>query len=250
MGAPLVSIVTPVLNGARFLPECLRSVRAQSHAPLEHLVIDGGSSDGSCELAEAAGARVVSGRDRGMYDALRKGFELARGEILGWQNADDRYAHEEAVAWGVAHLQAHSEADLVWGRFRFIDALGEELRARPPGREPARQDAILRYNHIPPHATFVRAAALRGGDLLPDPRWQYAGDWEWFVRLHRGGLRFTHLPRVLADFRLHAASKTSTWRRREKLREWRAICRLHGLSFARLAWNELFWMPLVYRLTR
>lgn len=247
--APLVSIVTPVRNGARFLPDLLASVRAQTHTPLEHVVVDGGSTDGSLEmLAAAPGVRVVTGRDRGMYDALRKGFELTRGDVVAYQNADDRYAHPEAVAWAMEALDAHPEADLVWGDFRWIDERGAELPTRARRRPPARQDAILTHNYVPPHATFVRARAVRDDRLWPDPELQYAGDWEWYVRLHLRGRRFVHLARVLADFRVHAAAKTSTYTRRAKLREWRLICRRHGLSFTRLAWNELFWMPLVYRL--
>ncbi len=248
---PLVSIVTPVFNGARFLPDLLASVRAQSHEPIEHLVMDGGSTDGTLELLAAApGVRVVSGRDRGMYDALRQGLLLARGDILAYQNSDDRYAHPDAVAWAVAALEAHPEADLVWGDFRFVDARGAELTERARHRSPAGQDEILRHNYVPPHATFLRASALRDEGLWPDPELQYAGDWEWYLRLHLRGKRFLHLERVLADFRVHAGAKTSTFRRRAKLREWRLICRRHGLNFTRMAWNELLWMPLVYRLAR
>lgn len=248
---PLVSIVTPVLNGARFLPECLSSVRAQSYARVEHVVVDGGSTDGTLELLAAApGVRVVTGRDRGMYDALRRGFELAQGDVFAYQNADDRYAHADAVAWAVACLEAQPQTDLVWGDFRWIDARGEEILGRPRRRAPARQDAILRYNFVPPHATFLRARLVREEGLGPDPSFQYAGDWEWYVRLHRAGKRFTHLPRVLADFRLHAGAKTATFARRRLLAEWRRICRRHGLSVTRVVWNEMFWMPLVYRLNR
>jgi glycosyltransferase involved in cell wall biosynthesis len=246
---PLVSIVTPVLNGARFLPDCLESVRAQSHAPVEHIVVDGGSTDGTLDILRAApGVRLLQGRDRGLYDALRKGFDAARGEVLAYQNADDRYAHEHAVAWAVEALGAHPEADLVWGDFRWIDELGHERRDRPRRLAPRCQDEIRRWNFVPPHATFLRARLVRDEGLGPDPELTYAGDWEWYLRLHLRGKRFLHLERVLADFRLHGASKTSTVGLLAKAREWRLICRRHGLSFAIVAWNELLWMPLRHRL--
>lgn len=246
---PLVSIVTPVLNGARFLPECLASVRAQNYPRLEHVVVDGGSTDGTLELLAAApGIRWVTGRDCGMYDALRRGFELAQGDVFAYQNADDRYAHADAVAWAVEWLEAHPEADLAWGDFRWIDARGEELTRRARRVPPARQDDILRYNFVPPHAAFVRARVVRDEGLGPDPSFQYAGDWEWYVRLHRAGKRFTHLPRLLADFRLHAGAKTATFARRKLLGEWRRVCRRHGLSFASVLWHGMFWMPLRFRL--
>src|SRR5438270_8446386 len=92
MAAPLVSIVTPSLNQARFLGEAIESVRAQTYAPIEHIVVDGGSTDGTLEiLAEYDGLRSVSEPDRGQSHALNKGFTMAQGDVLGWLNADDTY---------------------------------------------------------------------------------------------------------------------------------------------------------------
>lgn len=252
MHAPpaLVSIVTPVLNGARYLPDCLASVRAQSHPRIEHIVVDGGSTDGTLALlATAPGVRVLTGSDRGMYDALRRGLQAAHGDVLAYQNADDRYADPQAVAAALAFLEQHPEVDLVHGDFRWIGANGEELHGRARRRAPPRDPrAIRRHNYVPPHATFVRARLLHERALWPDPELQYAGDWDWYVRLHLAGARFAYLPRVLADFRVHPEAKTATFRLGRKLSEWRLICRRHGLSFTRLAWSELFWMPLRYRL--
>jgi hypothetical protein len=184
-----------------------------------------------------------------MYDALQRGLQAAQGEVLAYQNADDRYADPQAVAAALELLMRRPEVDLVHGDFRWIGSDGQELtrRARRP-TPPRDQAAIRHHNFIPPHATFVRARLLRERGLWPAPELQYAGDWDWYVRLHLAGARFAHLPRVLADFRVHTQSKTATFRLSPKLREWRLICRRHGLSFARLAWAELFWMPLRYRL--
>ena len=100
----LVSIVTPSLNQSRYLREAIESVRAQTYAPIEHVVVDGGSTDGSLDiLRECDDVRWVSEPDRGQSHALNKGLALASGEILGWLNADDAY-ESEAVAAGVAEL--------------------------------------------------------------------------------------------------------------------------------------------------
>jgi len=244
---PLVSIVTPVLNGARFLAELLESVRLQDHPRVEHVVVDGGSTDGTLDLLRRApGVVWVSGPDRGMYDAVGRGFDLARGEILAYQNADDRYVVPGAVSAAVRHLGAHPEADVVYGDFRFIDEAGRALRRPAPGRDFSLA-ALRRYNFVPPHAAFVRRRVLEAG-YRPDPSLRYAGDWEWFLGMARAGKRFEHLPAVLAEFRLHPRAQTRTVPWRAKVAEWRRICARHQASLPLLLWYEGVWGPLRRRL--
>src|SRR5205823_10324133 len=101
----LVSIVTPSLDQAAYLREAIESVRAQTYVPVEHVVVDGGSTDSTLEiLREYDGLRWVSEPDRGQSHALNKGFAMARGDVLGWLNADDAY-EPDAVAGAVAALQ-------------------------------------------------------------------------------------------------------------------------------------------------
>lgn len=91
--SPLISIVTPCLNRAKYIEEAVESVLCQDYPRFEHIVVDGGSTDGTLEkLARYAHLRVVSEPDEGLYDALNKGIKLARGELIGWLNADDLYA--------------------------------------------------------------------------------------------------------------------------------------------------------------
>jgi glycosyltransferase involved in cell wall biosynthesis len=241
---PLVTIVTPVRNGARYLQQCLDSVRVQTH-PVEHVVVDGGSTDGTLEILQAApGVRWVSGADDGMYDAVNRGFRLSRGEILAYQNADDRYAGPDVVARVVEHFESHPELDIVFGDFRWIDADGAVDRSRPARRAPRDISALRSRNVVPPHATFLRARLVRDEGFWLDPTLRYAGDWEWFLRLYRAGKRFGHLDAILADFRVHAEAQTARVPLRQKLGEWRRICRQHEVGFARLCWNELLWQPL------
>ena len=125
---PLVSIVTPVLNGARFLSDNLESVRCQDYPHLEHIVVDGGSSDGTLDLLrKAPGIVWSSAPDRGMYDAINRGFRQARGQVVAYQNADDRYASRRDVSTAVEHLLERPELDLVYGAFRYVDQEGRPL---------------------------------------------------------------------------------------------------------------------------
>ena len=90
---PLVSILTPSFNQAAWLGDNLRSVACQTYPDIEHVVMDGGSTDGSVDILRAAGDSIVwrSEPDRGQSDAINKAFSLSHGEIIGWINSDDAY---------------------------------------------------------------------------------------------------------------------------------------------------------------
>jgi glycosyltransferase involved in cell wall biosynthesis len=246
---PLVSIITPVLNGARFLPDLLASVRAQDHPRLEHVVIDGGSTDGTLDLLEATPGLVwVTGRDRGLYDAINKGLRLAQGEVVTYQNADDRYASPEAVSSAVAFLCARPDVDVAYGGYRFIDEAGRPLRRgeiRPP---EFRLWLLKHHSFVPPHATFLRSRVVARDSMLIDPGFRFAGDWDWFLRLALAGRRFARLDRLVAEFRRHADTQTSRLPLDLKKAEFQRIARRGGGSYALLLWYELYWMPLKRRL--
>ena len=126
---PSITIVTPCLNAAATIEEALASVRAQDYPRLEHVVVDGGSSDGTLELLERAeGVRLVSEPDRGRADAVNKGVAMSTGEVIGWLNADDRYEAGALLAVGRA-LAADPSAMWATGYCRIIGGGGQEIRA-------------------------------------------------------------------------------------------------------------------------
>ncbi|MBI3159731.1 MAG: glycosyltransferase [Chloroflexi bacterium] len=207
MTSPLVSIVTPSYNQARFLEATIQSVLGQSYPNIEYIVIDGGSTDGSPDVIRRYADRLaywVSEPDGGQTDAINKGFARATGEILAWLNSDDTY-RPETVAEAAAFLQTHPEVGLVYGDADFIDEHGQVI-----GRFPAARTDLARlrrgYVHIPQQAAFWRAALWRQVGPL-DTSFTFAMDYDLWVRLARIS-QIRYHPRVWASFRLHGGSKT------------------------------------------
>lgn len=204
---PLVSIVTPSFNQARFLPETIQSVLGQDYPNLEYLIVDGGSTDGSLEVIRRYADRLawwVSETDQGQTDAINKGFGRARGEILAWLNSDDTYL-PHAVSEAVAFLRDHPEAGMVYGDANLVNENGQIV-----GRFPARQTDYHRlrrgYVHIPQQAAFFRASLWRQSGPL-DPTFYFAMDYDLWVRLARLA-PLCYYPSLWANFRLHGAGKS------------------------------------------
>lgn len=120
----LVSVLTPAYQAARYLQETLDSVKAQEYPELEYIVVDGGSTDGTVDiLREYPNVKWLSEPDRGQSDALNKAFALAKGEVIGWLNADDLY-EPGAVAPVAAYFAAHPAAMVVYGNCKVFDPDG------------------------------------------------------------------------------------------------------------------------------
>ncbi len=204
---PLVSIVTPSFNQARFLEATIQSVFSQNYPRIEYIIVDGGSTDGSLEIIKKYASRLtwwISEKDQGQTDALNKGFEHARGDILAWLNSDDTY-EPGAVAGAAKYLQMHREVGLVYGDANYIDENGRRL-----GRFPAAQTDLRRlrqgYVHIPQQASFFRGELWRTLGPL-DPSFYFAMDYDLWVRI-ASHAALKYLPETWANFRLHAAGKT------------------------------------------
>ncbi|MGA2491142.1 MAG: glycosyltransferase family 2 protein [Anaerolineales bacterium] len=205
--SPLVTIVTPSFNQARYLESTIRSVLDQDYSNFEYIIVDGGSTDGSVDIIRRYSDRLagwVSEKDRGQTDAINKGFARAKGEILAWLNSDDTY-EKNAIKEAVAFLQERPEVGLVYGNANFIDENGCII-----GRFPAAQTNYKRlrrgYVHIPQQAAFWRADLWqRVGPL--DPSFYFAMDYDLWVRL-AALAPMQYLPRLWANFRLHTEGKT------------------------------------------
>ena len=213
MPLPSITVITPTFNSAATLPETLGSVRSQSYAgALEHIVVDGGSTDDTLAQVRAAGLRYVSEPDRGLTHALNKGLAMARHEILGSLNSDDTYLPGALTAVGQA-FAATPGAEWVTGPCVIVDARGRETRtgiSRYKNCLLAHHSHALHlvHNYISAPSTFVRHSALDavGGY---DERFHYSADYDMWLRLGRRGDPVV-LDQPLATFRMAGDSLSLT----------------------------------------
>jgi glycosyltransferase involved in cell wall biosynthesis len=214
---PLVSIVTPSFNQARYIEATIQSVLSQDYPRLEYLIVDGGSSDGTVDIIKkytlesggaASGIHKVTGwlsePDQGQTDAINKGFGRARGEVLAWLNSDDTY-EPGAVSGAVRYLLDHPEVGMVYGDCNFINEAGRVI-----GKFGAAQTDYRRlrrgYVHIPQQTMFFRADLWKQVGPL-DPSFYFAMDYDLWTRLAtRTELKY--VPQTWANFRLHTTGKT------------------------------------------
>jgi len=224
---PLVSIVTPSFNQARFLDETIRSVLSQDYPNIEYIIIDGDSTDGSKEIIQKNADRLAfweSVPDNGQTDAINKGFARATGEILAWLNSDDILL-PGAVSSAVEELHVHPEVSMVYGNATLINAEGKKI-----GDFPVAQTDLKRlkrgYVHIPQQSSFFRADLWKKVGPL-DPTFYFAMDYDLWVRLGgtpKASQRMTVAGRrccgcitVMGGILFHLSSQSTTsenwWRR-------------------------------------
>ena len=206
-GKPLVSILTPSFEQGRFLRDCLDSVARQTYPAIEHVVVDGGSTDETLAVLAEAGAGVhwTSEPDRGQADAVNKAFARSTGEIVGWLNSDDGLFAVDSVERVVAAFGRHPDAGVVFGDVALVDEGGLIVR-HSRSRRPARGRLPFASPMSQP-ATFFRRSALGAGEPVLRVDLQRMLDYELWLRLRRRGARFVHLRVVLAVDRDHALRK-------------------------------------------
>lgn len=202
-----VSIITPSFNQAKYIEETILSVREQNYPHIEHIVIDGGSTDGTLDILRKYEDKLtwISEKDRGQADAINKGFRRATGDILGWVNSDDMYV-PGAIQAVVEHFQAHPEDSFIYGDAEALDESGKSYGIRTHVKQGGWKELVGELDFIVQPASFWRAALWQQcGEL--DEALHYTLDYEYWMRAAK---QFPphYVPVLLARERLYAAAKT------------------------------------------
>lgn len=205
---PLVSIVVPSYNQARYLEATLHSILSQSYPNIEVIVIDGGSKDGSVTILERYSKQLKyweSVPDNGQTHAINKGFSHASGEILAWLNSDDLLL-PDAVARAVACFASNDAVDVVYGDRVIID---EESWDIGVWRTWHAHNTVLEYADFIPQETlfWTRTIWNKVGASL-DEEFQFAMDWDLLLRFKAANANFQKIDAFQGAFRFHPEQKT------------------------------------------
>ncbi len=235
-GIPDISVITVSFNSRQTIADTIESVAAQTHPRIEHIVVDGASTDGTLEVLHRFRGRlskVVSESDEGIYAAMNKGLAMATGEIVGTLNSDDVYVDENVLGM-VAEVFQDDAVDVCYGDIFYVDKADLNRIVRHWKSEPYRA-GLFEQGWMPPHPSFFirRRLLARVGQF--DESYRFAADFDFMLRaLHVEQLRSTYLPRELVKMRVGGETNDNVMNVLKANIEAYRSCRKHGLGVSPL----------------
>lgn len=233
---PLVSLITVVYNAESTIEDTIRSVIEQTYKSIEHIVIDGGSTDGTIDIFHRYEDELdywISERDAGIYDAMNKGFEIADGDIIGFLNADDVFSDDRALSRVVSAFQ-DPEVDVCFGDLIYVTQDNKTVvrywKSRPF------VSGSFGYGWAPAHPTFYirRSALMRFG--MFDLSYQLAADAEFMMRyLEKGGAHSKYISEVQVRMRVGGATNRTLSNVFRQNREIFRALRENGIPYSALS---------------
>jgi glycosyltransferase involved in cell wall biosynthesis len=227
-----VSIITVCYNSAETIENTLISVVSQSYPNIEYILIDGQSTDGTLAIIErykSKLARVISEPDKGIYDAINKGIQLASGELVGVLNSDDFYINNSVIEEVVKILQQQN-ADCVYGDLQYVDRQNTNLVKRNwvSGKY---EQGLFYKGWMPPHPTFFIKNECYKKYGLFNLQLKSAADYELMLRmLHVHQIKAAYLPQVLVKMRVGGKSNISLKNRIKANREDKLAWVINGIK--------------------
>jgi glycosyltransferase involved in cell wall biosynthesis len=209
---PKISVITPSFNSIHTIRDTIESVLRQGYPKFEHLVIDGGSTDGTVEVLQEYPHLIwISEKDKGHYHAMNKGIQRASGEIINILNSDDCFRDKALLRVGKA-FRDNPEWDALFGDIRFVDGKGKEIYRRC---EAIYDYDVLRFSsvcYVIHQTLFVKRSVHDRIGLYLHERFRNACDYEFILRLGREGCRVGHVPALLIDYRYHEYGQSADLR--------------------------------------
>jgi len=249
---PLVSIITPVYNGAKYLDELIASVRDQDYPAIEHIIIDDGSTDNGATVAilrKYPHLRWWTRENKGQYATMNEGLETARGDLVCFISADDLMT-PGAVRCIVEFFQEHPDYDAVYGRYFWIDENDAPHRAQNI-IDHAPLNLFCHYTFIIHAALYVRRNYLLTNALRFDGSLKYVGDYDWILRVIKSGAKIEYVRKNFSFIRSHH-EQTSCRNVVAMSEERNRVLRKHGISpiVFSLVYSTAYWYSALTRLAK
>ena len=205
------TVITVVLNNKGYLEDCIKSVLSQTYSDVEHILIDGGSTDGTLEIIsryERHLAKWISEPDKGLYDAMNKGLAMATGDVVGTLNSDDYYASSRVLE-KVIRTMSDFSVEACYGDLIYVDRQNPNRVVRYWKSQPFK-GGLFKTGWVPPHPTFfVRRSILETYGTF-DLRYRLAADFELLARLlERHKIRTCYIPEVIIRMRTGGVTNRS-----------------------------------------
>ena len=220
MQYPKITIVTPNFNGAKYLEATIKSIINQDYPNLEYIIIDGGSTDSSIDIIKRYENYLFyweSEKDKGLYDALNKGFSKSSGEIMGWLNSDDML-HPKSL-FTLSAIFSNLEIKWIQGTHTWFDEEGKTFRALPVQIKSKFDYLLKNYKNrfspfIQQESTYWRRSLYEAAGSHISTEYQLAGDFELWMRFFRkselfltqsliGGFRMTGQNQLSSNYKLY-----------------------------------------------
>jgi glycosyltransferase involved in cell wall biosynthesis len=248
---PRISIITPSLNQGEYIAETIESVLAQGYPNIEHIVIDGGSTDGTLAVLQRySHLRIISEPDHGHADAVNKGFKLATGDIWGFLNSDD------TLLPGALHRVAQEidpgrQRCIVMGRCRFVDEHGRFIGTEHPSHFESHRRVleIWKGHFIPQPAVFWTPEVWRTCGPMDDRLKSAWIDYDLFCKFSKK-YAFHFIDQVLATYRLHSQAQTVKWTEAQRLEDCIQLSRRHWGSPVTLMYWQITLSLALYQFNR
>ena len=204
---PLVSIITVVYNGEKFLEETIQSVISQTYENVEYIIIDGGSTDGTLDIIKRNEDKIdywISEKDKGIYDAMNKGIDVASGEIIGLINADDWY-EKDTINTVIKNYSGDKNFDIFHGNLNYINKSEKIYKPNFSHRKMLLQGMSLYHP-----TCFVKRSVYEEEKF--DTNYQLVADYKLIFSMMLKGKKFCYIDKVLANMRAGGAG-TVFWKR-------------------------------------
>lgn len=220
-----ISVITIVYNNAAHIASCIESVLSQDYTDIEHIVIDGGSKDGTQDVIAAYETQLgyyISEKDEGLYNALNKGIERATGDVIGVLHSDD-FFYSSATLTKIAQAFKQSHADLVYANGMYVDREDTNSVKRIYRSKPFKP-GLLNYGWVPLHTTMYAKKELFSKYGLYDETYAIASDYElslrWFTNTD---IKSYFLNEWVVKMRLGGKSTTAKLQKKKSQEDLRVI---------------------------